>query len=260
MNFFDSENLDILLEIHNEPEQIERQGKILEVAVKIKNKKEVFDAELKTMTTTKGYEVTLENCTCRDFQVRHKPCKHMYKLANKLKIFVRKNGRSRELAADFSKGYADNWKFIVRPCNYSDLDIYYSNLIAEEETEKNLILTQGKRYNFKSGEIFFDNIAAYEEIWQEALKKINFCVQIDSVTETEIIDIQKIIFSDGKFTNKIIPIYGTVDFSVFKTNEQRTGFEKITNYSCGQDEFVELLKTGEFADTDGEIHKIFVLN
>ena len=257
MNFFSPENLDILLEIHNEPEQIERQGKILEVGIKTKNKKEMFDSELKKMTTTKGYEVTLENCTCQDFIFRHKPCKHMYKLANKLKIFVRKNERSRKLIADFSKGYSDGWKFIIRPCNYSDLDIYYSNLLIEgEDSEKNLILTQGNRYNFKRGEIFFDSISAYDEVWEEALKKLNFCVQIDSVTETELVEIQKIIFLDGKFMNQFTPIYGTVDFSIYKTNEQRTGLEKIKNFSCRQDEFVELLKNGEFADTDGEIHKI----
>lgn len=27
------------------------------------------------------YTVTLDNCTCKDFQFNHKPCKHMYKLA-----------------------------------------------------------------------------------------------------------------------------------------------------------------------------------
>lgn len=27
------------------------------------------------------YDVTLDSCTCRDFQFRHKPCKHMYRLA-----------------------------------------------------------------------------------------------------------------------------------------------------------------------------------
>ena len=246
MNFFDLENVDILLDLHNEPEQLERQKKILEVAVKIKNKTEMLDKELQTMTTTKGYEVTLENCTCRDFEVHRKPCKHIYKLANKLGIFIKSNERSDKLIADFSKGYADGWKFIVRTCNYPDLDIDY--------TTKNLILTQGKRYNFKIGEIFFDNIAAYKEIWQDALKKINFCVQIDSVTES--LSVPEVIFDDGKFINQITEIYGVVDFSLYKTNDYCTALEKIKNFSCGQDEFVELLKIGEFADTDGEIHKI----
>jgi len=262
MNFFDSKNLDVLLDLHNESEQIKRQEKFSEVAIKIRNKIKLFDSELKKMTTTKGYEVTLENCTCRDFQIRHKPCKHMYKLANKLKIFVRKNGRSRELAADFSKGYADGWKFIVRPCNFADLDIYYSNLLAEGEksgknSNKDLILTQGKRFNFKRGEIFFDNVIAYEEVWEKSLQELNYCLQIDSVIETEGSNIPEIIFEDEKFVSQLTAIYGTVDFTIYKNDLSTTGgFEKVKNYSCRQDEFVELLKTGNFADLNGEIHKI----
>lgn len=30
------------------------------------------------------YEVTLDSCTCMDFQRRHRPCKHMYRLAHEL--------------------------------------------------------------------------------------------------------------------------------------------------------------------------------
>lgn len=244
MNFFCNENLDVLLEIHNEPEQIERQERISQINVS------QIDKKLKKMITDKAddydeFEVTLENCTCKDFIFRHKPCKHMYKLANELGIFVKKNERSKNLIVDFSKGYSDGWKFIIRPCNYSDLDIYLS-------TKK--FLTQGKRYNFQRGELFFDNIAAYEEIWENALKKVNFCLQIDSVTET--ITIPEIIFNDGKFVSQFTPIYGTVEFSIYKKNEQITELEKIKNFSCFQDEFVELLKNGEFADLNGEIHKI----
>ena len=247
MNFFNSKNLDVLLDLHNLPEQLDRQERISQIHIA------EIDKKMQKMKTDKSddydeFFVTLENCTCKDFIFRHKPCKHMYKLANELGIFIMKNKTSREPIEEFSKGYADGWKFIVRPCNYPDLDIDY--------TTKNLILTQGKRYNFKSGEIFFDNIAAYKEIWQDALKKINFCVQIDSVTEN--ISNTEVIFNDGKFINQFTQIYGIVDFSVYKTNEKNTALEKIKNFSCGQDEFVELLKTGEFADTDGEIHKIFI--
>lgn len=244
MNFFNSENLDILLELHNEPEQIKRQERISQINVV------QLDKKLKKMITDKAddydeFTVTLENCTCKDFIFRRRPCKHMYKLANELGIFVIKNKRSQELIADFSNGYAEGWKFIVRPCNYPDLDIYLS-------TKKNL--TQGKRYNFQRGKIFFDNISAYNEIWGDALKKLNFCLQIDSATET--ITIPEIIFNDGKFVSQFTPIYGTTDFSIYKVNENCTGLEKIKNFSCRQDEFVELLKTGTFADSDGEIHKI----
>ena len=79
-------------------------------------------------------------------------------------------------------------------------------------------------------------------------------MQVDSVTET--ITTPEVIFENGKFINQDTPIYGTADFSIYKINEQRTGFEKIKNYSCRHDEFVELLRTGTFADLDGEIHEI----
>lgn len=255
MNFFDSKNLDYLLELHNDPEQMKKQSRALQVNIKVENKKPLLDYEKKTMITTKGndeqsYEVSLEKCTCKDFEVHKVPCKHMYKLAKALEIFV--IGK-RELIADFSKGYADGWKFIVRPCNYSDLDIDYSNISSEDENSE-LILTQGKCYNFRSGEIFFDNICAYNEIWENALKKLNFCLQIDSATEST--SVKRIIFENDKFISGFFSIYGIIDFSIYKTNENRTGFEKIGNYSCKQDEFVELLKTGEFTDSDGEIHKI----
>jgi len=37
--------------------------------------------------TIKDYEVTLNRCTCLDFKKRHKPCKHMYRLAFELRVF-----------------------------------------------------------------------------------------------------------------------------------------------------------------------------
>ena len=37
--------------------------------------------------TIKDYDVTLNLCTCPDFKKRHKPCKHMYRLAFELKVF-----------------------------------------------------------------------------------------------------------------------------------------------------------------------------
>lgn len=62
----------------------------------------------------------------------------MYKLASKLKLFVNKSERSRELIADFSSGYAASWVFIVRPCNFDALDIKWQSLLADgEKRDKN---------------------------------------------------------------------------------------------------------------------------
>jgi len=102
------------------------------------------------------------------------------------------------------------------------LDIYYSNLLAEGEksgknSNKDLILTQGKRFNFKRGEIFFDNVIAYEEVWEKSLQELNYCLQIDSVIETEGSNIPEIIFEDEKFVSQLTAIYGTVDFTIYKS-------------------------------------------
>ena len=250
MNFFSSE----FEELHNEEEQIARQDK--------SSKVEMARVNVKTQTgrTKYGdYDVSLEGCTCTDFKMRQLPCKHMYKLANKLKLFVNKNERSRQLMADFSKGYADGWKFIVRPCNYESLDIMWQWLLAEGEksgknSKKELVLTQGKLYNFQSGYIFYDDMAAYTGIWGDALKKINCCVQIDSATETDVRPI--VVWEDNKFVRRQEPIYGMVNFSVYKPDAERTRLEKIKSYSCRQDEFVSLLKIGEFADENGEIQTL----
>lgn len=272
MNFFennDEYNLDLLIDLHNDFEQMKRQDRISQVSIKQSNGKPMIDYELKTMRTNKGtdydeFDVSLERCTCKDFIFRRNPCKHMYRLAKELGLYEKIDDRSRNLIADFSKGYAEGWKFIVRPCNYSDLDIVYSNLLAEGEkrgknSKKNLVLTQGKLYNFFRGEIFYDNIlpTKYDVTWKEALEKLDYelnTVQIDYATESS--SFQEVIFENNKFINQFTPIYGTVEFSQLKIIGRTTDWERVAKYSCRQDQFVELLKTGEFADLDGEIHKI----
>ena len=44
-----------------------------------------------------------------------------------------------------------------------------------------------------------------------------------------------------------------VTFSVYKPNAERTKVEPISSYTCRQNEFVNLLKTGSFADENGEL-------
>lgn len=251
MNFFSPE----FEELHNDEEQLLRQDNSFKVEMANVRKK------AQTGRTKYGdYEVSLESCTCMDFQMRQLPCKHMYKLANELKLFINKSERSRELIADFSKGYADGWRFVVRPCNYASLDIILQNrLVGGEKRGKNskkeLTLTQGNLYNFQRGVIFYDNMAAYDGVWDDALKKINLCLQIDSVTES--IDVRPIIvWEENRFVRRQAPIYGMVNFSLYKPDAERTRLEKIKSFSCRQDEFVSLLKTGEFADENGEIQTL----
>ena len=256
MNYFSAE----YEEMHNETEQLIRQDRMAEIEINWlpkrdedgnivfimegKNKGQprreyMFNGRLKTCRIG-DYLVSLENCTCMDFRQRHLPCKHMYKLASRVGVFAKKEIRSKELMADFSKGYADGWKFIVRPCNYESLDI----------RRQKTLLTQGVIYNFSRGQIFYDTIVAYD-VWRKALQKINLSLQIDSVTSSSSFPIVEWV--GERFMRQDKPVYGIVNFSVYKPNIERTRLEKVAIYSCRQNEFVELLKMGRFADENGEL-------
>ena len=76
MNFFDFSNKNL----HSEVDQLKRQKSALSL------KMLEIDAE-NQLGIIKNYSVSLENCTCTDFLRRHKPCKHMYRLAMDLGIF-----------------------------------------------------------------------------------------------------------------------------------------------------------------------------
>lgn len=72
-------------ELHNDPEQIKRQ--------KSAKSKELSPIEVRAFSgifrgSKKNYETTLSDCTCPDFAIRKKPCKHMYRLANELGVFL----------------------------------------------------------------------------------------------------------------------------------------------------------------------------
>ena len=66
---------------HRGHEQLIRQSK----AATLKMDHVDFDAQTGSI---KDYEVSLESCTCPDFQRRQRPCKHMYRLAMELGIFT----------------------------------------------------------------------------------------------------------------------------------------------------------------------------
>lgn len=76
MGFFDSENKSF----HSDTDQLKRQKSALSLKMNSVN------SDLK-IGSIKSYSVSLENCSCTDFVRRHKPCKHMYRLAMDLGIF-----------------------------------------------------------------------------------------------------------------------------------------------------------------------------
>lgn len=66
--------------LHDDPEQVKRQKSALRLDV------QAIDTTTQTGKINK-YDVSLTGCSCRDFQLRKKPCKHMYRLAHELGVF-----------------------------------------------------------------------------------------------------------------------------------------------------------------------------
>ena len=76
MNFFTDENK----ELHQEDEQKRRQKSALKLRL------DFIDRENQS-GKIKNYDIYLDSCSCVDFIMRQKPCKHMYRLASDLGIF-----------------------------------------------------------------------------------------------------------------------------------------------------------------------------
>jgi|GEM_PF-6001916 len=73
--------------IHEQPEQIERQGRSMRYPFVLFdldfNKKNV---KFSSSSDLPYYQTTLHDCTCYDFEKRRLPCKHIYRLAVELGI------------------------------------------------------------------------------------------------------------------------------------------------------------------------------
>lgn len=81
--------------IHSDAAQIERQGKAMTYPFTFKVDKEAKMARFSSTSVLPYYDTSLSQCDCLDFQNRHLPCKHMYRLAVELgviEIFNRKSG------------------------------------------------------------------------------------------------------------------------------------------------------------------------
>ncbi len=72
------------LSIHNNPDQLKRRisaSKIKPSDIKLD---EIHSSAIICGSGEEPYSVTLDSCTCYDFQSRDLPCKHMYRLALEL--------------------------------------------------------------------------------------------------------------------------------------------------------------------------------
>lgn len=275
VDFFSETSVDL----HSTPEQLQRQDRLSGLRVvqvdRVSKTGVVFSTG---KDAPYSYRTSLTTCHCSDFLQRQLPCRHIYRLANELGVYRSiPPKRSTDLIADFSKGYADGWAFVVRPCNFPSLDIVYSPLVVIGEDGKPLkdakgrsikenVLTQGEIYNFSLGQVFYSDRIAYEVQWGDALKALRCSLQIDeaspSSAEVDISFGEVPTPSKSKrhpqngIIRRYIPDYGDVHFSLYHPSEDKSCEKKVQSFSCRQDEFLRLLMTGKFTDTKGNTHQI----
>ena len=231
-------NLNSLL-IHGKLSQMDKQSHLSSLKITNLNKAN-FSADIIDEDDI-SYHTTLNDCSCFEFINEHVPCRHMYALAAKLKIFKgQKERRSKNLIVDCSSKYSKDWFFVIQQANYPALDIL---LMPRKENKKTIMaLTQGKLYNFHDGSIFYDTEKAYTLPWHEALKEINYSIQI---TETKpSVNVNNFKYVDNCIIRHSYIHYGDLTFKLYKVNVAKTAEECIGTYTCKQDEFVKFLKTG----------------
>lgn len=69
-------------ELHSEHEQVKRIQSALGMRPEYMRRRKDGSYSIRGSGST-SYKVTLDSCTCPDFERRRKPCKHMYYLASK---------------------------------------------------------------------------------------------------------------------------------------------------------------------------------
>ena len=278
VDFFSEDSIDL----HSTPDQLQRQDRRSDFKVlQLDRVNKTGSVHSIVDDSEPIYETSLTKCQCADFQQRQLPCAHMYRVASELGTYRSiKQKRSTELIADFSCGYAAGWAFVVRPCNYMALDIMYTKLVKKIDGKivkddkgvslKEDVLTQGKTYNFSLGEIFYSDPIAYEVQWGDALKSLHCSLQIDEATPSFLdadISYEKVLvpqksghhISQGRIIRRYLPVYGDVHFSLYHPNTDKSHVEKVQSFSCRQDEFLQLLRTGTFTDTSGKKHTIIAI-
>lgn len=72
--------------IHNDDAQISRQGRAMTYPLSFDIDTTAKTAHFSSSSDLPYYDTSLSQCNCYDFQSRHLPCKHMYRLAVELGI------------------------------------------------------------------------------------------------------------------------------------------------------------------------------
>lgn len=187
--------------------------------------------------------------------------------------------RSPMLIAIFRDGYAAGWKFAVPESFRDALDIRYTPIQTQKQTEN--IWTQGTLFNFTQGSLLYDMPLAYELEWGQALRHITLFVQVaeaspsvEEIYQTieiraglneDDIDvsgaraaIKKQILDDGATIKRTRTTFGAMKFKVFRPKPDHSGVDEIRTVACNQEEFVVFLQTGLIrGDDKQQLHDLF---
>lgn len=157
--------------------------------------------------------------------------------------------RSDTLIANFVDGFALGWKMAIPESFKEALDIKLTPRILAKKTK--MVWTQGLIYNFHEGDILYDTKLAYNR-WEEALKHLQLCVQIQSASSSGYVPNETMI--DGLSDKKKQLKYGSLLFKIYRPNKEKTAIEECEEIECTQDNFVIFLQTGRIR-TKGNIQR-----
>jgi hypothetical protein len=172
------------------------------------------------------------------------------------------DNRSPILIANFKDGYTCDFHFALPEVFRTALDIQKTPRIVEGSTI--LEYSQGKNYDFKAGDIIYDNKIAYEVTWGEAKKKLNRFLKILQATpaydelDESIMLPDPVIYTEKSnsfsplknppskiFIRKYRYNQGTVIFQLYSRSGELEDSFASEEKTLSQEQFVKFLQTGK---------------
>jgi hypothetical protein len=144
---------------------------------------------------------------------------------------AKRRKRRLELIADFTDGFAADWAFAVPKVFRNQLDIRLTERVKDKKSS--WVWTQGNRFSFDVGHVFYDTPLAYHLSWNDALQVLRVALQVQFANPMGY-DEQE---PDGLYK-------GAIWFKVYQPNENATALVEVDSLACNQVEFVQFLKNG----------------
>lgn len=131
---------------------------------------------------------------------------------------------------DAWKSWCAGWAFAVQPSHAAALDIMLTP--RKEGGRTVLVWTQGSAFDFKVGHVLHDTSKAYSMCWGEALRHIQYSIQITDAAPA----------SPAAPRQARDP--GRVTYTLYSPNRDYTALLKVGMYTTTQDAFLYFLISG----------------